>query len=112
MKPACKILRLTAGEEKSANFSVGVLKIPVAFGVAPFVLHGLEKILLKPELMLFLVIRRRLEQQEHGIYLNPYDGRAYNPFGVYRVVHCRTYQLISSISLLYPLGLYEAKFPF
>ena len=60
MKPACKI-PLTAGEEKSAYFSVGVVKTPAAFGVAPFVLRGLEKILFKPERMLLLVIRSRLE---------------------------------------------------
>ena len=54
-----------------ADFSVGVVKAPAAFGVAPFVLRGLEKVLLKPDRMLLLVIRSRLEQQEHGVYLKP-----------------------------------------
>ena len=53
------------------DFSVGVVKAPAAFGVAPFVLRGLEKVLLKPERILLLVIRSRLEQQEHGVYLKP-----------------------------------------
>ena len=35
------------------------------------VLRGLENMLLKPELILLLVIRSRLEQQEHGVYLKP-----------------------------------------
>ena len=60
MKPACKSCLLTAGEEKLSNFSVGVVKTPAAFGVAPFVLRGLENVLLKPERMLLLVIRSRL----------------------------------------------------
>ena len=35
------------------------------------VLRGLEKVLLKPDRMLLLVIRSRLEQQEHGVHLKP-----------------------------------------
>ena len=46
--PVFKNVARTAGEEKSAYFSVGVVKTPAAFGVAPFVLRGLEKGLLKP----------------------------------------------------------------
>ena len=62
LKPDVNVLALTAGEEKLARFSCGVCKTPAAvFGVAPFVLLGLEKILLKPERILLLDIRGRLE---------------------------------------------------